>query len=109
MAFLLGVCPHVLAYITFALSPITREDRVNSRRAGILAHYDDNLQTFTFLDFVLGEYVREGVGELDQTKLTPLLELKYRAVNNAALELGGIAKIRDSFVGFQQYLYARVG
>ena len=98
----------VLAYIAFALSPITREERVRTRKGYIFSQYgDDKLQAF--LDFVLAEYVKEGVGELDQSKLTPLLELKYRAVSDAARELGGIPKIRDSFIGFQKYLYADVG
>ena len=60
-----------------------------------------------FLDFVLAQYVSEGVGELDASKLPHLLELKYRAVSDAAAELGGAAKIRDAFVGFQAHLYAR--
>ncbi len=95
----------VLAYIAFALSPITREERVRTRKGSIFAQYgDDKLRAF--LDFVLSEYVKEGVGELDQSKLTPLLELKYRAVSDAARELGGIPKIRDTFIGFQKYLYA---
>jgi type I restriction enzyme R subunit len=98
----------VLAYIAFALSPITREERVRTRKGSIFAHYGDD-KLCAFLDFVLAEYVKEGVGELDQSKLTPLLELKYRAVSDAARELGGIANIRDSFIGFQKYLYADVG
>jgi type I restriction enzyme, R subunit len=98
----------VLAYIAFALSPITREERVRTRKGSIFAHYgDEKLQAF--LDFVLSEYVKEGVGELDQSKLTPLLELKYRAVSDAARELGGIGNIRDTFIGFQKYLYADLG
>jgi type I restriction enzyme, R subunit len=97
----------VLAYIAFALSPITREERVSSRKGRIYSHYsDDKLRTL--LDFVLSEYVKEGVGELDQSKLTPLLELKYQNVTDAATEPGGIAKIRDTFIGFQKYLYADV-
>jgi type I restriction enzyme R subunit len=47
------------------------------------------------------------VGELDQAKLPHLLELRYRAISDAALELGGVAKIREAFVGFQAHLYAR--
>lgn len=97
----------VLAYIAFALSPITREERVSTRKGQIFSHYhDEKLQAF--LNFVLSEYVKEGVGELDQTKLTPLLELKYRAVSDAAIDLGGIARIRDTFIGFQKFLYAEV-
>lgn len=93
----------VLAYIAFALSPITREERVNTHRQQIFSHYDSKLQAF--LDFVLSQYVKEGVGELDQTKLPHLLELKYRAVSDAAAQLGGVAQIRDAFIGFQRYLY----
>lgn len=93
----------VLAYIAFALAPITRAERVDTRRARILASYDDKLQAF--LEFVLAQYVREGVSELDQDKLPDLLELKYHAISDAAHELGGVAKIRDAFVGFQKVLY----
>jgi type I restriction enzyme, R subunit len=93
----------VLAYIAFALSPITREERVNTHRQQIFSHYDHKLQAF--LDFVLSQYVKEGVGELDQAKLPHLLELKYRAVSDAAAHLGGVAQIRNAFIGFQRYLY----
>ena len=93
----------VLAYIAFALAPITREERVETRRPHIFPHYDTKLQAF--LDFVLAQYVNEGVGELDQAKLPRLLELKYKAVSDAAEELGGVAKIRDAFIGFQRHLY----
>ena len=93
----------VLAYIAFALTPISRKERVETRKGNILSHYDEKLQAF--LDFVLDQYVKEGVSELDQAKLPDLLELKYKAVSDAALELGGAAKIRDTFVGFQKYLY----
>jgi type I restriction enzyme, R subunit len=95
----------VLAYIAFALAPITRQARADASRPFITAQYDTKLQAF--LDFVLSQYVSEGVGELDQAKLPHLLDLKYRAVSDAALELGGVAKIREAFVGFQAHLYAR--
>ena len=93
----------VLAYIAFALAPITRSERVKSRRDEILTRYDGELQAF--LDFVLGQYVRHGVGELDQAKLGNLLELKYHTVSDAANQLGGVPVIRDTFIGFQRYLY----
>jgi type I restriction enzyme R subunit len=93
----------VLAYIAFALAPITREERVISHREEIFAQYDAKLQLF--LNFVLAQYVKEGVGELDQAKLPHLIELKYRAVSDAAAQLGGVAQIRNAFIGFQRYLY----
>ena len=95
----------VLAYIAFALAPITRRERAEARRAGIFSQYDAKLRAF--LDFVLSQYVKEGVGELDQAKLPHLLELKYRAVGDAAAQLGGVAAIREAFIGFQAHLYAR--
>lgn len=93
----------VLAYVAFALSPITRQDRVASHKNHIFTHYDDKQQEF--LDFVLSQYVKEGEKELDQAKLPNLLELKYHAVGDATERLGSIASIRNVFVGFQQYLY----
>ena len=57
----------VLAYIAFALAPITRQERVETHRERIFSDYDEKLQAF--LDFVLAQYVKEGVGELDSAKL----------------------------------------
>jgi len=93
----------VLAYIAFALAPITRQERVDNHKYIILSNYDEKLQAF--LDFVLNEYVKEGVHELDDAKLPHLLELKYGGVADAAEQLGSVAEIREAFVGFQQYLY----
>jgi len=95
----------VLAYIAFALAPITRSERVESRKSDIFSRYDAKLRMF--LDFVLLQYVNQGVEELDQEKLGNLLELKYHTVSDAAAQLGGVPVIRDTFVGFQQYLYER--
>lgn len=96
----------VLAYIAFALAPVTREERVSTRKPKIMAHYDDKLQAF--LDFVLAEYVKEGVQELDQEQLPELLELKYHNVHDASVALGGIERIKSVFVGFQRFLYDHV-
>ncbi|MFZ1006789.1 MAG: DEAD/DEAH box helicase family protein [Candidatus Sulfotelmatobacter sp.] len=93
----------VLAYIAFAMAPITRSERVETRKSNILGHYDSKLQAF--LDFVLAQYIKQGVGELDQEKLSDLLQLKYHTVMDATDQLGGIPAIRDTFIGFQQYLY----
>jgi type I restriction enzyme R subunit len=93
----------VLAYIAFALAPITRQERVETRRARIFSGYDDKLQAF--LGFVLAQYVKEGVGELDSAKLPDLLELKYHTVSDAAEHLGGVGVVRNAFVGFQRRHY----
>jgi len=90
----------------YARSPLSRAERAESHKPQILSRYDAKLQDF--LDFVLAQYVSQGVGELDQEKLGGLLELKYHTVNDAADHLGGTKAIRDAFVGFQEYLYRDV-
>jgi type I site-specific restriction endonuclease len=76
---------------------------VDARKGRIATHYDDKLQAF--LDFVLAQYVSQGVEELDQEKLGALIALKYGSTHEAAATLGGVPVIRDTFVGFQRYLY----
>ena len=93
----------VLAYIAYAMEPISRQARVDAHKGQILDGHDDKLQAF--LEFVLGQYEYQGVGELDQAKLPTLLELKYSSTADAATQLGSIARIRDAFIGFQQHLY----
>ena len=93
----------VLAYIAFNMPPVTREQRVHSRKGAIFLDRDYRQQEF--LEFVLGHYVNHGVGELDPEKLPQLIELKYHNVHDAVRELGPVAGIRDVFVGFQQHLY----
>ncbi len=93
----------VLAYVAFALPTLTRRERADASRPGISLQYDSKLQAF--LDFVLQQYVKEGVGELDEATLPHLLQLRYRAISDAAAELGGVANIRGAFVGFQKHLY----
>ena len=95
----------VLAYIAFALSPISREERVDTHKGEILTNQEERQQAF--LEFVLGEYIKEGVGELDLAKLPGLLELKYGNAYDAAEQLGGAQLIRETFVGFQKHLYVR--
>jgi len=93
----------VLAYIAYAYAPITRQERVDSHKSEIFDQYDDKLQVF--LDYVLAQYVKQGVSELDVEKLPGLLKAKYYSVNDGATELGGIPKIREAFIGFQRHLY----
>ncbi len=65
----------MLAHVAYALPTLTREERARHARQIIDARSRGKEQAF--LDFVLAHYVSEGVEELDQEKLTPLLELKY--------------------------------
>lgn len=94
----------VLAYVAFQTKPVDRSTR--AERAKIhFGNYDAKQQAF--LDFVLRQYVNSGVDELDDAKLPNLLELKYKAIDDAKRELGDIATIRNTFIGFQGYLYEK--
>ncbi len=94
----------VLAHVAFALTPLTREERATRAKLEIQTHFDSKQQAF--LHFVLAQYVKEGVNELEQEKLSPLLKLKYNnAIADAMADLGKPEQIRNVFVGFQKYLY----
>ncbi|WP_429075758.1 EcoAI/FtnUII family type I restriction enzme subunit R [Aeromonas veronii] len=94
----------VLAYVAYADDPMTREARAAQAEAMLGQEFDSKQQAF--LSFVLGHYVKEGVTELDDTKLGPLLKLKYNnALADAFAELGTPDAVRSAFVGFQKYLY----
>ena len=94
----------VLGHVAFALTPLTREERATRAKLEISTHFDSKQQAF--LDFVLAQYVKEGVGELNQEKLSPLLKLKYNnAISDAIADLGQPERIKDTFSDFQKYLY----
>jgi type I restriction enzyme R subunit len=96
----------VLAYVAFAATPETRAERAKMAKAESSKQFSDRQQAF--LDFVLAQYVTQGVGELDTDKLAPLLRLKYKnAIADAVADLGSTAHIRDMFAGFQKFLYAK--
>jgi type I restriction enzyme R subunit len=93
----------VLAHVAFALQPLTRFDRVDHAKDHIHQHFADKQSAF--VDFVLGQYIKQGVDELSQEKLKDLLGLKYQSIHDATSELGSTSEIRQLFVGFQKYLY----
>jgi type I restriction enzyme R subunit len=82
----------VLAYIAFSQERQLRSDRAHAARSHFDG-YDDRQRAF--LDFVL-----------DQEKLPALLLLKYKALPDATKQLGDIGRIRETFVGFQRFLYS---
>ena len=69
----------------------------------ISKHFSSKQQVF--LDFVLQHYVMVGVEELGQEKLTPLLRLKYGAIQDALGDLGEAQEIGSVFSSFQKFLY----
>jgi len=94
----------VLAYIAYAVPPLTREVRAANARVFINTAFPAKQQVF--LDFVLQHYVEVGVEELDPDKLSPLLRLKYHnSIADAVADLGSAKQIGHVFADFQRYLY----
>lgn len=94
----------VLAFVAFALPTITRQARADLAKQEVDGRFEDKQRAF--VDFVLGQYVAEGVDELDLEKLPALLRLKYHgAISDAIAELGSPDTIRRLFADFQQFLY----
>jgi type I restriction enzyme R subunit len=94
----------VLAYVAYALAPLTRSDRATAARSRVRTQFSDKEQAF--IDFVLAQYVEVGVGELAQEKLSPLLRLRYKnAIADAIADLGAPETISSVFTGFQKFLY----
>ena len=97
----------VLSFIAYNKHLVPRLERAEKAKIQML-DYDAKQQAF--LNFVLEQYVREGVKELDDAKLSELLVLKYHALADAKVELGSVKGIREMFIGFQAGLYGgRVG
>jgi len=95
----------VLIYIAYSENMITRQERVDNSKVVIF----DNIQSrqHAFIDFVLKQYVKNGVTELDDERIGALINLKYGSPANAVQELGSIGDIRATFCDFQKYLYKK--
>ena len=94
----------VLAFVAYAETPLSREARAERAKAALPGHFNDKQRAF--LTFVLAHYVSAGVDELDESKLGPLLKLRYNnAISDAFADLGAPDSVRGAFVGFQQYFY----
>jgi len=92
----------VLSYVAYHKNLVPRIERASRAKLQIM---DYDVKQQEFLNFVLEQYVRDGVNELDDKKLPELLELKYKAIADAKRELGNIKSIRENFIGFQKKLY----
>lgn len=95
----------VLEYISYARKPITRAERVANAQGNIYNFV--NAQQREFIDFVLRNYVQDGVDELDIGKLSTTLTAKYGGVYEAQRTLGDVNEIKRVFIDFQQHLYTK--
>jgi type I restriction enzyme, R subunit len=93
----------VLAYVRFTLAPLARSQRVRSAIATGLGGYEREMRSF--LEYVLGNYERNGLGELASGKVADLLRIRYGGVNDAKRALGSVDHIRRAFVDIQRHLF----
>jgi type I restriction enzyme R subunit len=95
----------VLEFVKYALKPVTRKVRAAASRSIMEAGIES--KQLEFVDFLVSQYVESGVGELEESKLETLLEIKYADVFNAVKVLGNgeVSKVRNLFLTFQKNLY----
>ena len=95
----------VLEFVKYALKPVTRKVRAAASRSIMEAGIES--KQLEFVDFLVSQYVESGVGELEESKLETLLEIKYADVFNAVKVLGNgeVSKVRNLFLAFQKNLY----
>jgi type I restriction enzyme R subunit len=94
----------VLEYISYARKPVTRAERVANAQSNIYTFLNERQRDF--IEFVLRNYVQEGVDELDIANLSSSLTSKYGSVYEGQKALGDVYEIKRVFVDFQQHLYA---
>lgn len=97
----------VLEYIAYAKPTISRQQRVDKNKDNIY-NLLNNAQR-EFIEFVLQNYIKDGLDELDDANLANIINAKYGSPNEAQQKLGAIQQIRDTFIKFQQNLYKNVG
>lgn len=93
----------VLAFIAYAKDAISRQERVEQHMQTILAHVEHRQQDF--IQFVLHQYINQGITELDDSRLGELIKLKYGSATDGLTYLGSSESIRQTFCDFQKYLY----
>ena len=93
----------LLSYVAYARDTHTRTERVATAKPGIASEF--TYKQIEFIEFILEKYIDDGEQELSPKKMRSLVELKYNTINDASVEFGSPLAIRDTFVGFQKYLY----
>jgi type I restriction enzyme R subunit len=94
----------VLAYVAFESAKVPRAERSRWAKRAISSDY--GVRQRSFLEFVLEQYEKVGVEELDQDKLPALLRLRYSdSLEDALTDLGDPDAISGMFKGFQRHLY----
>ena len=95
----------VLQFIAYSNPAITRKERVDLAEDNIYNFI--NKDQVDFIRFVLNNYIKEGIDELDISNLPTIINAKYGSINEAQKELGSSSEIKEAFTEFQKYLYQK--
>jgi type I restriction enzyme R subunit len=95
----------VLQYIAYSNPALTRKERVESAEDNIYKFIDK--KQIEFIRFVLNNYIKEGIDELDVSNLPTIINSKYGSLNEAQKQLGSAGDIKEVFTDFQKYLYQK--
>lgn len=94
----------VLELIAYNKSPMERAERVRLMHEEILNEISQ--KQIPFVNFVLQQYVENGVDELSLKQLPELLKLKYGTIKDACNQMGVTGKdLKKLFADFQKTLY----
>ncbi len=92
----------VLSYVAYNSEILERSKRAEKARA----HFTEmDAENRAFLEFVLEQYIKVGVEELDDEKISDFLQLKYHSIKDAKSRLGDVQTIRNNFIQYQKFLY----
>lgn len=95
----------VLEYIAYQIEPMERKARVEMMHDSIMKNLAEKQKSF--VEYVLEQYISNGVDELALKQLPELAKLKYGTVKEALEKMGVDAKkLNQIFVNFQKTLYA---
>ena len=94
----------VLANVAFDTKPVKRSKRVEVAKSkfGIYSSTQREL-----IEFIVDQYDRSGEGELDESKISDHIVLKYGSIEDGKQSLGDLKEIRDLYIGFQKHLYEK--
>lgn len=94
----------VLELIAYNKSPMERAERVRLMHEEILNEISE--KQIPFMEFVLQQYVENGVDELSLNQLPELVKLKYGTIKDACDKMGVTGKdLKKLFTDFQKTLY----
>src|SRR5574344_1320928 len=94
----------VLELIAYQISPMERAARVKMVHDDIMRQLADKQKSF--VEFVLQQYVDNGVDELSFRHFPELVKLKYGTVKDACAKMGvDVKTLNRIFTEFQETLY----